>query len=341
VRANQGEETLSSRKPRIDPADVVVAEDVWGPPLARLAADLHVARQPDAWRDADALARALAGARALVVRNRTQVTSDLLEACPELRVVARAGVGLDNIDVAAADDLGVVVVAALGANAVSVAEHTLALALALARRILPLDRDCRAGGWNRSPGRELAGGTWGLLGAGATGRACARLARALGMRVVAYDPYLSSEHPTVSELDIRFDSLPAVLAGSDVVSCHLPATDETRGLIGAELLGAMRPHALLVSVGRGDVIDEEALADALESRRLGGAGLDVRAHEPPAVGRLEQLDNVVLTPHVAGITAESQDRILEILADDIRTVLSGREARYAVGRTAAAGRTLA
>jgi len=316
---------------------VVVVEDVWGPPLARLAAELPVARKPDAWRDADTLAEAVAGARALVVRNRTQVTSELLEACPELRVVARAGVGLDNIDVAAADDLGLVVVAALGANAVSVAE----LALALARRLLPLDRDCRAGGWNRSPGRELAGGTWGLLGAGATGRACARLARALGMHVLAYDPYLCAEHPTVADLDIRFDSLPAVLAGSDVISCHLPATDETRGLLGAELLSATRPHALLVSVGRGEVIDEEALADALESGRLGGAGLDVRADEPPALGRLEQLDNVVLTPHVAGITAESQDRIFEILADDIRSVLTGREARYAVGRTAAARRTLA
>jgi D-3-phosphoglycerate dehydrogenase len=244
---------------------VVVVEDVWGPPLARLAAELPVARKPDAWRDADTLAEAVAGARALVVRNRTQVTSELLEACPELRVVARAGVGLDNIDVAAADDLGLVVVAALGANAVSVAE----LALALARRLLPLDRDCRAGGWNRSPGRELAGGTWGLLGAGATGRACARLARALGMHVLAYDPYLCAEHPTVADLDIRFDSLPAVLAGSDVISCHLPATDETRGLLGAELLGAMQPHALLVSVGRGEVIDEEALADALESGPAG------------------------------------------------------------------------
>jgi len=313
-------------------ADVVVAEDVWGAGLEQLAGELRIDRRPDAWADPDALRAALAGARALIVRNRAQVTRDLLAACPDLQVVARAGVGLDNIDVQAADEHGVVVVAPLGANAVSVAEHAVALALALARRVVPLDRGCRAGEWTRITGSELAGGTWGLLGAGATGRACARIARALDMRVIAYDPYLPADEPELAELEITLEPLEAVMAGADVVTCHLPATDETRNLIGASLLATMRPHALLVNVGRGEVIDEDALADALQAGRLGGAGLDVRASEPPVPGRLEQLDNVVLTPHVAGITDESQERISRVLADDIRDVLAGAPAANAVGR---------
>ncbi len=315
-------------------AVVVLTEDIAGEPLDELARELPLRREPDAWRDGARLRAALAGAAAVVVRNRTPVDRALLEACPELRIVARVGVGLDNIDVDAADDLGVVVSAPLGANAVSVAEHALGLALALARRVVPLDRDCRAGGWSRTPGRELAGRTWGLLGAGATGRACARLARGLGMTVIAHDPHLSPAHPELAELGIRLVGLEEVAAGSDVLSCHLPSTEATRGLIDAAFLARMRPDALLISVGRGDVVDEEALADALEGGRLGGAGLDVRAAEPPSPGRLERLDSVVLTPHVAGITAESQRRILEVLAGDIRAVCGGGEARHAVGRHA-------
>lgn len=319
-------------------ADVVVVEDVWGEPLEQLRGEFAVERKPEAWQSPGLLSQVLAGAGAVVVRNRTQVPRELLSACPDLRVVARAGVGLDNIDIPAADEHGVVVVAALGANAVSVAEHSLALALALARRLVPLDRATRSGQWDRHPGRELAGRTWGLLGAGATGRACARLARALGMDIMAHDPYLSPEHPEVAELEMRLVSLEDLARGADVVSCHLPATPETTGLVGAGFLADMRPDALLVSVGRGEVIDEDALADALTAGRLGGAGLDVRIGEPPTTGRLETFDNVILTPHVAGITAESQHRILSILAEEIRSVLSGGAARHAVGAVARAVR---
>lgn len=311
--------------------DVVVLEGVWGSPLAALAGDLEVVRHADAWQDQDRLTKVLAGVRALVVRNRTRVTRELLGACPDLALVARAGVGLDNIDIAAADELGVVVVAPLGANAVSVAEHSLGLALALARRIPVLDRSTRAGGWERLPGRELAGRTWGVLGAGATGRACARQARGLGMDVLAYDPYISGDHPEMVELDLRLVGLDELAGGSDVISCHLPATPETRGMLGASFFSTMRSDALLINVGRGEVVDEDALAAALTAGELGGAGLDVRSSEPPASGALERLDNVVLTPHVAGITAESQHRILEVLASETRAVLAGRTAAHAVG----------
>lgn len=310
--------------------EIVVVEDVWGPALAQLAGRRTVARRPHAWDAAD-LPALLHGARALVVRNKTQVTRELLESVPSLQLVARAGVGLDNIDVAAADELGVVVVAPLGANAVSVAEHALGLALALARHIVALDRDTRGGGWTRRAGRELAGGIWGLLGAGATGQACARLARGIGMHVLAYDPYMAADHPALAELEIELADLSRVAAKSDVLSCHLPVTDATRGFVGRELLAQMRPDALLINVGRGEVVDEDALADALHGGCIGGAGLDVRATEPPSRGRLEALDNVVLTPHVAGITSDSQARITEVLAHDIERVLDGGEALSAVG----------
>jgi len=312
--------------------EVAVVEDVWGDPFERLAADLAVCRDAQAWTAEGRLAAAVRDARALVVRNRTQVTASLLEGAPRLEVVARAGVGLDNIDLAAADAAGVVVVAALGANAVSVAEHTLGLALAVARRVVALDAAARAGRWDRQPGMELAGGTWGLLSAGATARATGRLARALGMTVLAYDPYVDPAHPELTELGIRLTGLEEVVAGSDVLSIHLPATAATRGLVSADLLTQARPHLILVNCGRGEVVDEAALADALEAGRIAGAGLDVRAVEPPAPGRLEGLSSVVLTPHVAGITGAAQRRIAEILCAEIRAVLDGAEASHAVTR---------
>ncbi|TDC48638.1 phosphoglycerate dehydrogenase [Actinomadura sp. KC345] len=310
--------------------DVAVVEDVWGAPFETLAARRSVLRDPDVWEAPDRLLAAAGAARALVVRNRTRVTRELLGSAPGLRVVARAGAGLDNVDLEAAEELGVTVVAALGANAVSVAEHSLGLAFAVARRLVELDREVRGGGWRRVPGRELAGGTWGMLSAGATARATARLARGIGMRVVACDPHVPADHPEVRELGIGMLPLERVVDEADVLSVHLPATERTTGLVDASLLARCKPGAILISVGRGEVVDESALADALESGRLAGAGLDVRADEPPVPGRLEGLSNVVLTPHVAGITAQSQTRIAQILCDDIDAVLDGRAPSHAV-----------
>lgn len=311
------------------PIDVVVTEDITGAPLDELAARRRVVFRPTAWRDRAELRDLARHARALVVRNRTEVDDDLLDA-PELRIVARVGVGLDNIDLVAADRRGVVVSAPLGANATSVAEHTLGLALALARRTARLHAGCRAGEWDRSAGIELHGGTWGLLGAGATGRACGRLARALGMRVLAHDPGVDCDDEDLAAAGIELAPLEKVVAGADVLSVHLPATDATRGLMDAQLLARMRPTALLVNVGRGEVVDEEALADALESGVLAGAALDVRGQEPPRPGRLETLDNVLLTPHIAGITTQSQMRILSTLVADIDAVLDGGQPASAV-----------
>lgn len=310
---------------------VAVVEDVWGDAFDQLASRRFVRRAPEAGADTVALQHAASGAAALVVRNKTQVTRELLEATPSLQVVARAGVGLDNIDIPAADDLGVVVVAALGANATSVAEHSLGLALAVARHVVTLDAQVRGGGWSRTPGKELSGGTWGLLSAGATARATARLARGLGMSVVAYDPHIDPSLPELTELGIQLMPLEDVAAASDVLSVHLPSTPTTRHMVDARLISLMRPDAILVNVGRGEVVDEEALAEALDDGQLLGAGLDVREEEPPADSRLHKMSNVVLTPHVAGITSQAQARIGELLCNDIESVLGGSEAQNAVG----------
>lgn len=305
---------------------IVTFEDIWGPALEELARRFPVVRldhaDPGLVPDAGTVSAAF-------VRNKTQVNEGFLTALPQVAVVARVGVGLDNIDIPAADAHGVVVVSPRGANAQSVAEHTLALALAVARQVVVLDATCRRGEWDRRPGLELAGGTWGLVGAGATGLATASLARALGMTVLAHDPHV--EDHVLARHGIERASIDALASSSDVVSLHLPSTPQTIGLVGPDFLAAMKPRSILVNVGRGEVIQEDALVNALESGHLAGAALDVRALEPPVNGRLERLPQVVLTPHVGGITTQSQRRILDAVADDVSRVLGGQSARHAVG----------
>lgn len=310
--------------------DVVVAEDVWGPAFDALSRRYTVLSDPELWKEPERLHEALRDARALVVRNRTSVDASLLGSARNLEVVARAGVGLDNIDLAAAQSCGVTVVSPRGANARSVAEYTVGAALALVREFIGQDRAVRAGAWDRRPGRELAGGTWGILGAGSTGLAVARLARELGMSVIGYDPYVDGTHADIAAVGLELTSLETVCDRSDVISIHLPSTPDTDNLIDRRLLKTMRPTAVLVNAARGEVIDETALADALERGELFGAALDVRAVEPPIVSRLERLDNTLLTPHIAGITAQSQLRITQALADDIDSLLSGGVAQHAV-----------
>lgn len=310
--------------------DVLVVEDVWGPAFDRLAEAVTVSYQPDLWADRGRLLAEAGGARSLVVRNRTEVDAALLDAAPDLQVVARAGVGLDNVDVAGATARDVVVVAALGANASSVAELTLGLALALARGIVGHDRAVRLGQWERTPGRELGGCTWGLLGVGATGLAVARLASCLAAGVIGFDVAVKQDE-RVRAAGVRMVPMEDVVASADVLSVHLPATPATRGLIGADFLARMRPGSLLVNVGRGEVVDEAALAAALLRGHLGGAALDVRAEEPPSPGPLDEAPNVLFTPHVAGITTEAQGRVTEMLAEDLIALLGGGEARHAVG----------
>jgi D-3-phosphoglycerate dehydrogenase/(S)-sulfolactate dehydrogenase len=277
------------------------------------------------WSNPEELKASLEEATALVVRNRTKVTAEIIAAAPKLKVIARAGVGLDNIDIKAADAAGVVVVAGLGANAVSVGELTLGLALALLRNVPGHDVATRDGGWVRTPGRELSGLTWGLLGCGATGLATAKLLEGFSCSVIGYDPYAKNLS------GIELTTFEDVLQRSDVVSIHMPSTAETNGSINATSLALMKPDAIIVNVGRGEVINEADLMVALKAKTIAGAALDVRTQEPPVKGEMEQISNLILTPHVAGITKESQLRINQILTSNIELVLNSKPATHAVG----------
>jgi D-3-phosphoglycerate dehydrogenase/(S)-sulfolactate dehydrogenase len=304
---------------------ILISEDVWGTPFQTLEGSFPITRNDDLWSNPEELKSSLKDVKALVVRNRTKVTADVIAAAPHLKVIARAGVGLDNIDLKAADAAGVVVVAGLGANAVSVGELTLGLALALLRNVPGHDVATRGGGWVRTPGRELSGLTWGLLGCGATGVATAKLIQGFNCSVLGYDPYAKN----VSGLELT--SFEEVLKRSDVISVHMPSTPETNGSINATTLALMKKDAIIVNVGRGEVINEADLITALKAKTIAGAALDVRAQEPPTTGEMETIPNLILTPHVAGITKESQLRINQILTANIELVLNSKPATHAVG----------
>jgi len=304
---------------------ILISEDVWGAPFQALEGSFPIIRNDDLWSNPEELKLSLKDATALVVRNRTKVTAEIIAAAPKLKVIARAGVGLDNIDIKAADAAGVVVVAGLGANAVSVGELTLGLALALLRNVPGHDVATRDGGWVRTPGRELSGLTWGLLGCGATGLATAKLLQGFGCSIIGYDPYAKNLS------NIELTSFDDVLKRSDVVSIHIPSTAETNGSINSTSLALMKSDAILVNVGRGEVINEADLIAALKAKTIAGAALDVRAQEPPVKGEMETLPNLILTPHVAGITKESQLRINQILTSNIELILNSKPATHAVG----------
>lgn len=310
---------------------IVISEDVWSADFEALAESFPVLREPDLWSNKEELKAKLADATALVVRNRTQVTREIIEAAPKLKVIARAGVGLDNIDVKAADDNGVVVAAALGINAVAVGEQTVLMALALSRKLIELDASTRAGEWNRKAGREVTGKTWGLLGFGATARATAELLKGFKVKVLAYDPFAKPDAEYLKSINAELVSMEQVIANSDYISIHLPSTSETKDVINADLLAKMKDSAIIVSVGRGEVINEADLETALRNGAIAGAALDVRAQEPPKDKRFSDLNNVVLAPHVAGITQESQAAINQVLVSEIRAALTGGAQKYAVG----------
>jgi D-3-phosphoglycerate dehydrogenase/(S)-sulfolactate dehydrogenase len=311
---------------------ILISEDVWSDDFVELQKRFPITHEPDLWNRKEDLRTKLANAEALVVRNRTQVTRELIEVAPKLKVIARAGVGLDNIDIQAADDNGVVVAAALGINAVAVAEHTLGLAISLARSIVDRDKSTRAGEWNRTAGTEISNKTWGLLGFGATGRAVAKLLQGFGCEVLAYDPFVKSAE------GVKLTNLDEVITKSDVISIHLPATKETTGMFNLSLIKQMKPNSLLVNVGRGEVINESDLESALRDKLIAGAALDVRVNEPPKDNLFKDLSNVILTPHIAGITKESQAAINRVLVSEIEAALTGTPHKYAVGKVKQASR---
>jgi len=259
----------------------------------------------------------------IVIRSATKLTADLIARADRLKVIGRAGVGVDNVDVQAATRKGIVVANAPESTVVSAAEHTLALLLALSRNIPQAHAALKQGRWERSryAGIELADKTLGMLGFGRIGQQVARRALALGMRVLAHDPFVARER--FRDLGVeRADSADEVLAAADFLTLHLPLTDETRGLIDAAAIERMRPGIRLVNAARGELVDEEALVAALRTGRVAAAAVDVFQHEPYS-GPLLELDNVVVTPHLAASTEEAQDRAGVIVAEQVAAALEG------------------
>ena len=288
--------------------NIVVADD-----LPASALDLLRAEGWDVdartGRPADRLAADLAGADALVVRSATKVTASLIAAAPKLRVIARAGTGVDNVDVPAASARGIVVMNAPGANSVSVAELTIALMLSLARHIPAADASMKQGQWEKKRflGEELRDKTLGLAGLGRIGQEVARRASPFGMRLVAHDPFISEQ--IAADLGVELVTLDELFARADYLSLHMPATPQTRHLVNASRLAAARKGIRIINTARGDLIDETALADAIESGHVGGAGLDVFQKEPTTDHRLQRLPQVVASPHIAASTREGQELV--------------------------------
>lgn len=263
------------------------------------------------------------------------VTERVLEAAGDLRIVARPGVGYDQVDVATATRRGVAVTITPGANTESVADHTLALILACARRVTELDAAVHAGEWPRSVGLELRGRVLGILGIGAIGRAVALRAQAFGMRVVAYDPAPDPAYAAAHGVELV--GLDELLGRADIVSLHAPHTPDTDGLVDQSLLERMRPHAILVNTARGGLVDEQAVADALAAGRLGAVGLDVLASEPPTASPLLHSERAVLTPHVAAYTGAALERMAGMAVAAVLDALAGRTPHGLVNPEVASG----
>jgi D-3-phosphoglycerate dehydrogenase len=310
---------------------VVVADRVADSGLTLLAGTPGVEVVSVAGKPREELDRALAGAHALIVRSETRVTADLLARAPHLRVVARAGTGVDTIDVHAATRRGIAVMNAPGANTVSAGEHALGLLLALVRRIPDAAAAMRRGDWDRKrfEGTELRGKTMGVVGLGRIGGHVAQLARAFGMNVVAHDPYLLPER--AAELQVRLLPLEDLLRSADVVTLHVALTDQTLHLINADRLRLMKPTAVLINTARGELVDEAALAEAVREARIAGAAIDVFAVEPLAADSpLRGLDRVILTPHLAASTAEAQERVAVEICAAVREALVAGDLSFAI-----------
>ncbi|MBI2445648.1 hypothetical protein HYV43_04635 [Candidatus Micrarchaeota archaeon] len=284
----------------------------------------------------DALLAAVSQADGLMVRSGTQVTSDVLAAGLKLKVVARAGSGVDNVDVSEATRRGIWVVNAPGGNATSAAEMTIALLMAAVRKVPQANASIKVGEWKREQfkGIEIAGKVVGLVGLGSVGKVVARILNGFGARVLAYDPFITVEQ--ADRMGVQKVELDALFAQSDVVSVHVPLTDATRGLIGNVQFAAMKKGVVLLNAARGGVVDEPALLDALNSGQVSAAGIDVFEKEPyspdSTAAQLVAHGNVVATPHLGASTSDAQEKVAVQAAEQMLLVLQGKPAAYAVNK---------
>ena len=314
---------------------ILVTEPLADSGLELLRKEFQVDVRPDLAQEG--LAEAIAPYSAIIVRSQTKVTADVLERAESLRVIGRAGIGLDNVDVETATRRGITVVNAPQSNIISAAEHTIGLLLAQARNIPQAHASVKAGKWERErfQGVELHGKTLGVIGLGRVGTMVAQRAQAFGMRVAAFDPYVSRERAKALGVELM-PNLEAVLVQADFVTIHLPRTLETEGLIGEREIGLMKEGARIVNTSRGGIVDERALVNALRDGKLGGAALDVFAEEPvPPANPLLVYENVVATPHLGAATTEAQDKAGTTIAEMVLLALRGEFVPYAVNVPAA------
>ena len=322
------------RRPRILIADPVAPEGI---ELLRSVGDVDVktGQQPDS------LVASIENYDALVVRSETKVTRAIIEAGTRLQVIGRAGVGVDNIDLEAATERGVIVVNAPQGNTIAAAEHTIALLMALARHIPQADASMRGGNWDRKTyvGTEVRGKTLGVIGLGPIGSEVARRGLGLDMRVLAHDPYVAEER--IRSLGAETADFEGLIATSDFISVHVPMTAATKGMLGSEQFARMKDGVRILNVARGGIIDEAALAAAVQAGKVAGAAIDVYTAEPVVVDNPLLGDpRIITTPHLGASTAEAQERVAVDVAEQIVDVLSGRPARYAVNAPMLAPETL-
>ncbi len=315
-------------------ARVLITEEIAEPGLALLRQAGHQV-DVSVGLPAEELVDAVGSAHALIIRSATQVTAALMDAAPDLVVIGRAGIGLDNVDVAAATRRGVMVVNAPQSNVLSAAEHTMALLLAQARNIPQAHAALVAGRWERSrwEGVELHGKVLGVIGLGRVGTLVAQRAAAFGMRLLAYDPYVSAER--AKQLGADLLPLEQVITDADFLTIHLPKTPETTGLIGADLLARAKPGIRIVNTARGGIVDEKALAQAVADGSVAGAALDVFEQEPTVESPLFESDRVVVTPHLGASTREAQDKAGITIAEQVQLALAGEFVPLAVNIAAA------
>jgi D-3-phosphoglycerate dehydrogenase len=312
------------------PIKIFVADEVSDTGLQPLR-DAGFALEKRTGLKAPELLNALSGCAGLVVRSETKVTADLLDGAPALRVVGRAGVGVDNIDVPAATERGIVVMNAPDGNTITTAEHTIALLIALARRIPQANSSLKSGRWERKSfiGVELQGKTLGVIGLGRIGRTVAARARAFGMKIVAFDPFIAPEQARDTEIELA--PLEELFATADFITVHTPLTLETRGVIGREAFAKMKKGVRIINCARGGLVDEGALYDAIKSGTVAGAALDVFVEEPPSADHpLLTLDEVIATPHLGASTAEAQEGVAFTVAEQMRDYLLSGALRGAV-----------
>lgn len=311
-------------------SDILVTEAITGREMDALKSAFSVAYEPELWKTPDRIKQILPEFKAIIVRNQTPVNADLIGAGKQLKVIGRAGVGLDNVDAKTASEAGIVVVYAPEQNSISVAELAIGLMISLAREIPAADRSTKVGAWDRKRfmgGVELYGKTLGVVGLGRIGFLTAMRARGLGMNIIAHDTFVNPDSFMVSECRAQLVSLDELYQRSDFITCHTPETPQTIGMFNDAAFSKMKKTAYFINTSRGKVVDEDALVRALKEKKIAGAALDVRAKEPPAPSPLSEMENVILLPHIAAFTNEGQTRVVTSVCKDVAAILNGQPAK--------------